>query len=67
MKKKLTQLKFEDDFDHACLNQALPRDQLEVWITGPAKYQLAANFKTALARITTEKDSAKGKDPFVQV
>ncbi len=61
LKSKLTQLKFEDDFDHPCLNQALPKDSLEVWMTGPARYQLKSFFRVALARLTTEKDAAKGK------
>ncbi|CAD7970329.1 unnamed protein product [Amoebophrya sp. A120] len=67
LKKKLTQIKFEDDFDHPCLNQAVGKDTLEVWICGPCYNGVEANFKVATASITCEKDAARTKEQFAEV
>eukprot|EP00392_Amoebophrya_sp_AT5.2_P010485 g10547.t1 len=67
LKKRLTQIKFEDDFDHPCLNQAMGRDTLEVWICGPCYNGTEANFKFATASITCEKDAARSKEQFAEV
>ena len=64
---KTTQIKFEDDFDHPILNQALPRDKIEVWLTGPCFEGLEASFKVAAASMVIEKEAPKGKEKFCQV
>jgi hypothetical protein len=67
LQTKMTQIKFEDDFDHRCLEQALPRDTLEVWMAGPCYDGLSCSFKLATATMKCEKDPPRGKEKFVQV